>query len=265
MTRPRARMSALRSITCLMALAATAAAQSQAAQNKEIVQNARTLLQQRAEAWQVITKERADWKLGREILTDRIGMAKRETEGLRGKTAEADQNITEADRKTEELVTVNEALKQASASLEQPIVALEQRTLNLVKRLPQPLIDHLALMTQRIPTDAEKAKGIRLAVRFGTVVAVLQEIDKWNQTITIAPELIELGSGQRAEVTAMYLGVGQGYYVAPDGKHAGIGTAGGEGWSWTPADDAAPRIELAIDIYNKKQTAAFVKLPVRIQ
>ena len=107
-------MSALRSITCLMALAATAAAQSQAAQNKEIVQNARTLLQQRAEAWQVITKERADWKLGREILTDRIGMAKRETEGLRGKTAEADQNITEADRKTEELVTVNEALKQAA-------------------------------------------------------------------------------------------------------------------------------------------------------
>jgi hypothetical protein len=66
-------------------------------------------------------------------------------------------------------------------------------------------------------------------------------------------------------VTALYVGIGQGYYATADGKAAGIGSSTPEGWVWTAANDAAPRISQAIAILKNEQAASFVQLPAEIQ
>lgn len=234
------------------------------AQGKDAIDLARAALQKRAETWQILSKEKSDWALGKEILGDRIGMAERETASLVEKTADAEKNITESDRKHAELVAENDRLRVATASLSAPLAGLEQRVRALLPRLPQPLRDHVAQLSQRLPEKPDES-GQHLADRFGALVTILGEIDKWNRTVTVGPEMQKLSTGATAEVTAIYMGLGQGWYVTPDGKHAGIGTSTAEGWVWTPADGAAVAIQEAIDIYKKKKTAAYVQLPVSVK
>ena len=54
-------------------------------------------------------------------------------------------------------------------------------------------------------------------------------------------EVRSFRDGNTAEVTALYLGIGQGYYVSASGTVAGVGTATADGWVWTPANDRAGR------------------------
>ncbi|MCR9246593.1 MAG: DUF3450 domain-containing protein [bacterium] len=227
------------------------------------VANARALIRKRAETWNIITKERENWQLGREIVKDQIAMAARETKSFKEKTAKADENITATDRKNDELTKQRDRLEGAAKSLVDPVSKLEKRVLDLLPRLPEPLRRHVKLMSQRITLDPEKANP-SLAIRFGNVAAILQEVDKWNHVITIEPELLELEDGRRAEVTVLYLGIGQGYYVSPDNKFAGVGSANSKEWVWQPANEAAAKIREAIEIYQKKKTAKFVGLPVRV-
>ena len=41
--------------------------------------------------------------------------------------------------------------------------------------------------------------------------------------------------GRSAEVSSIYIGLGQAYFVSIDGQSAGMGVPTESGWSWTPA------------------------------
>ena len=88
--------------------------------------------------------------------------------------------------------------------------------------------------------------------------------EKYSE-ILVTSEVRALPDGSSAEVTAIYLGLGQGYYSGANGSIAGVGTATEEGWEWTPADDAAPEIARVVAILKNEEAAAFVQLPVEIQ
>ncbi len=215
------------------------------------------------ETRKVISEEKREWALGREILDDRIALLSRELETLEGRVKEAEASVTEADRKRDELVAQNETLKASSAKLAEIAAGLETRTKSLVARLPDPIRERIAPLSQRLPEDSAKTE-LALSTRFQNVVGILNEINKFNRDIVLTSEVRKLPDGTTAEVTAMYLGIGQGYYVGGGGKLAGIGTAGPEGWTWTPANESAAAIALAIGIMKNEQPAAFVPLPVKL-
>ena len=77
-------------------------------------------------------------------------------------------------------------------------------------------------------------------------------------------ERIQTG-GSTAEVKALYIGLGQAYYVTPTGDAAGVGQPTPDGWKWTPANDLAPEISRAIAILQNEEVPAFVPLPVTIE
>jgi hypothetical protein len=74
-----------------------------------------------------------------------------------------------------------------------------------------------------------------------------------------------LPDGTSAEVTALYLGIGQAFYSGANGKIAGIGTASDQGWVWKQADESAAEIARIIAILNNESVASFVQVPVEIQ
>ncbi len=228
------------------------------------VDQTREALDKWVETRRVISKEKQDWALGKEMLNDRIALVKREIDSLRGKIDDAAKSITEADKKKIDLDAENEKLEAASASLSDIVVKLETRTKALLKRLPEPVRDRVQPLSQRIPEKPDDTK-LSLSERFQNVVGILNEVNKFNRNITITSEVRKLGDGATAEVTALYIGIGQAYYVSADGKAAGVGRATDSGWTWTPADDAAPAIAKAIAILKNEQVAAFVQLPVQIQ
>jgi hypothetical protein len=228
------------------------------------VGDARATLEKWVEVRRILSQETRDWALGREVLTDRIEIVRREGESLRARIAEAEQGIAEADRKKAELVADNDRLKAAAATLAATVARIEARTRELLPRLPEPLRDRVRPLSQRIPEQPDATK-LSLGERFMNVVGVLNEVNKFQREISVTSEVRTLGDGRTAEVSTLYLGLGRAWYATADGRNAGVGSPGANGWTWTPADAIAPAVLRAIAIQRNEQVAAFVRLPVEIQ
>lgn len=228
------------------------------------IDTTRTTLEKWVETRQVIAKEKADWKLGREMLNDRIQIVQREITTLRERISEAERSVAEADKKRAELQRDNDALKQTATTLTTTVATLEGRTKDLLQRLPDPLRDRVKPLSQRLPDKPDETK-LSLAERFQNVVGVLNEVNKFQREITLTSEVRSLPDGTATEVTTLYVGIGQGYYVSANQQHAGIGMPSATGWTWQPANNAAAAIHNAIAIAKGEQVAAFVPLPLRIQ
>jgi hypothetical protein len=266
--RPRRhRLQGALSVCCVAALVLSALAFVQDPKKKpaEVIRETRSMLERWVETRRLISQEKADWALGKETLVDRIALVRREVERLEGEIRENETKITDADRKLEDLVAENAELEAATAGLDETIAKLEDRARKLVARLPDPIAEQVRQLMQRIPEDPETAK-LSVGSRFTTVAAILLEVNKFNGQVSIEPEERTLADGSTVSVTAVYVGLGQGYYASADGKAAGIGTVTAEGgWVWRPANDAGPEILRAIKILESEEVADFVPLPVRVQ
>lgn len=227
------------------------------------IEHTRTVLEKWVETRRIISQEKRDFELAREMLTERIQLVKREIKSLREKIDEAENSIAEADKKRSALVEQNEKLKEATTSLGGILVSLESRTKNLIRRLPDPIRERVKPLSQRLPEKPDETK-LSIAQRFQNVIGILNEVDKFNRTISVASEVRRLDDGNSIEVTALYVGIGRGYYVNADETIAGTGTASGEGWMWESKNEAAPRIAEAIAILENEKPASFVQLPVEV-
>lgn len=255
---------ALRPWQCLLTAGLATAALCGQQLPAAAVDDTRAALAKWVETRRIISKERQDWQLGKQMLQERIDVVQHEIESLRAKAADADRSVTEADKKQAEFRQQNEALRTASTALVGTVETLEQRLRGLLPRLPTPIRERVKLLSQRLPDDGAKTR-LSLGERFQNVVGILNEVDKFQREITMASEVRQLGDGSSAEVTALYLGIAQGYYVTNKGDAAGIGRATATGFEWTPANDAAPAITQAIAILKNEKVAAFVLLPLQLQ
>jgi len=228
-----------------------------------LVEQTRTALEKWVETQRVISQEKQSFALARQMLTERIALAQREISSWRDKIGETRTSLTDADRKRTELIEENEKLQKASASLENAIATLEARTLTVLARLPEPIRERIKPLSQRLPTAPVQTK-LSVSERFQNVVGILNEVNKFNRDITITSEVRTLPDGTSAEVAALYVGIGQGYYVSGNRKIAGIGTVLDGRWVWTVANEAAPQIAEAIAILKNEKVAAFVQLPIEV-
>ena len=228
------------------------------------VDDARTALKKWVEIRRIISQEKRDWALAREVLNERIDLVRQEIDAQQAKIGETETSIAEADDKWADLSDEHEALREATAALGSTLTALEARTHMLLKRLPEPLRVRVRPLSQRLPSDPEATK-LSLSERFQNLIGILNEVNKFNREITVSSEVRKLPDGTSAEVTALYVGISIAYYVSRDRGAAGIGTAAPEGWVWQPTNADAAQIADAIAILQNEQVASFVKLPLDIQ
>ncbi len=227
------------------------------------IESTRDTLDRWIEARRVISREERDWALAREILSERIDLMKRDIDSVRARIAEAEAGMTDAERKRAALVEEDARMKAASAEVAAIATGLEARVRALLARVPDPLRERVKPLSQRMPPNPAETT-LSTSVRFQNVVGILNEINKFNRDIVMTSEVRRLPDGSSAEVTALYLGIAQGYYVGAKDSIAGIGSAGADGWQWTEANDAAPRIAAAIAILKNERLAEFVSLPVKL-
>ena len=234
-----------------------------AGEDGSAVDSTRAALEKWVETRRVLSKERSDWALGRELLEERVDLVQREVENLRERVAEARSSLAEAAVKREELLTKRSALQTASTALIAKASELESRTQHLIRRLPAPIQQRVAPLSQRLPEPGAEVK-LSLSERFQNVVGILNEVNKFNRDMTVTSEVRTLGDGTTAEVATLYAGLGQAWYCSGDGAAAGVGSASEDGWVWRPATEAAADIERAIAILENEVVAEFVQLPVLV-
>lgn len=245
----------------LLACGSHAVAQQTPAE--QIVQ-ARSTLEQWVDTRRLISQEKRDWALGKEMLAQRLAVVRREIATLREGIAAQRQSAGEVDQKRAQLTTAVAAATTATAGLQATVQPLEQRTLDLLARVPDHLRDKVKPLSQLIQPQADAGKQ-SLGERFRNVVGIVNELDKFHRDVSATSEVKSLADGTTAEVTALYIGLGQGYYVNAAGNIAGNGTLTNDRWIWTPANEAAGDITRALKVLKNETVAAFVQLPIRIQ
>jgi len=228
------------------------------------IEETRTALEKWVETQRIISQEKRDLALAKEMLNERIELVQREIKSLHEKINRAENSIAEVDKKRLDMIKENDKLKEASTSLNSIIVTLEAGTKELLRRLPDPIRDRVKPLSQQLMVKPEQSK-LSVAERFQNVVGILNEVNKFNQVITVTSEVRTMPDGTSAEVTAMYLGIGQAYYTDAKGTLAGLGAASDKGWVWKPANEAAAQIAQAIAIMKNEQVASYVELPVEIE
>lgn len=233
--------------------------------NTERINVARDALAEWIDLRRLISKERRDLEFGKEMLTQRIELVKRESDLLKDKIAATRTNIGDADRKRLALAEKNEQLKKTSDMLAATIIDLEKRTRELLSRVPEPIREKVKPLSQRMAGKHGDTDKRSLSERFQNVVGILNEINKFNREITVTSEVRELPDGTSVEVIALYCGLGQGYYASAGGSVAGVGTSTETGWLWTPANDSAQDILDAIAILRNEKAADFVHLPAQVE
>ncbi len=251
-----------RRIALLACLSAAGTVWAQQGESK--VGQTKTVVEQWVKLRDQISKTKRDQALAEEMLQRQIEMVQQATARLREQTKEAKTKITEATEKRDELQAEKKTLQQAQAELAEAIVALETRVKQLLQRIPEHNARDLEALSQAIPKDPEKT-DVKLTQRYQKVVSLLAALNKAQGEVTVLNERRELPGGKAAEVTAIYLGLGQAYYVGANGTIAGRGTSGPGGWTWTAANDIAEKVALAVAIYRNEEAATFVQLPVVIQ
>jgi len=227
------------------------------------VDGTRAALEKWAEASRLASKEKKEWRLGKETLRDRIDLLRREVAAMQQRITDAEASIAEADKKRGELVVEDEMRKATESQLVRRVAQLEQGVLSLLPRLPEPLREQIKPVSQLIPLQPEATKT-RVEERYRNVLYVCKQVHKWNREITLKSEVHTQPDGSSVEVTVMYIGIGQGYFTGGGGKVAGTGSATPNGWLWTSDRELGADIAAAIAILKNERVAAFVRLPVQI-
>ena len=242
---------------------AEAAPAAGSAKSAPTLDETRVTLNKWIETQQIISKERNDWQQGKEILQGRIELVGKEVGILKDRIKQSEAAVEESNKKRDELVAENDALKASGTQLGEAVTLMEGQLRKLMKQMPEPVATKLTPLIQRIPADPSNTR-VTVAERFQNVLAVLSELNKANSELAISYEIRKFADGSSGEVQVIYIGLAQAYYISPRGD-AGIGRPGEDGWTWTPAPEAASAILSTLEIIQGKESPAFVPLPITIK
>jgi hypothetical protein len=234
-----------------------------AGENGEKIELARDTLEKWVEVRRVIAKERHEWELAREMLQSRIDTVQRQIEAERKRIEETREDIAEAEADRAELMERKGGLESAEKALADRLADFERRTRGLLSEAPPTFARRVERVSEAIPEDPKKTK-LGLDNRYANVIGVLNEANKFNNEFVTTPEVHTLPDGDEAEVTVVYVGLGQAYALSGDGEAAMHGVPGEGGWQWNDISDLAPRVADVIAVLNAEQIASFIPLPVEI-
>ncbi len=219
----------------------------------------RSTLQQWVQTRQIISETRSEWVADQDMLKSSKSMFENELKQLSETLAE----IEGQDSKTDGEIAGQEAKKAALLEYEetgkQLATKMEARLKALIPSFPDKFRSHITPYLDRLPENPVETKetpGRRLQL----VVAILAEVDKFNNSLHLETEV-------RGDISVrtLYLGLAQAYFVNNDGTVAGTGGLGANGWEWTETPALAPQIQKAIAIYEGTHPAEFISLPVAIK
>ncbi len=253
------------SIAAACALLATLTVAPLAANASEGAEVFRTKVEKWVETRQLISEEQTEWEAEQQTLRATRELLKDQKQVLADAIAELEAGDTQADEARRELLLERGALQRSRRALEERVVALEKQVLDLETRFPAPLRKKLEPLLVQIPRDPETTR-LGLGQRLMSVLGILAQAEKFNDTATFVGETREVEGGQKIQVRTLYWGLGQALYVDTQGRLAGVGRPGDDGWVFTSDTDIADGAGLVLDIYEGNvDVIDFVELPVAIQ
>lgn len=224
----------------------------------------RSLVKEWVAAEKALADEQNAWEAKRQLLEDLLDLKAAEVASLRASIAAITENATQADKARGELVLQRNELEAHRSTVAQFLEGITPTILEFQAWVPEPLQPQLDPLFKKMAAR-DAAVATSLAETMQAMVAILQALNQFDQSVTVHSSLRSLESGQRVEVETLYVGLGIAYYRSLSGQLAGYGQPTGSGWNWTAQAELAPDIELALAVANQQvQAAEFIQLPIKI-
>jgi hypothetical protein len=224
----------------------------------------RSIVEKWVETRQLTSQLKADWLLEKEVLAQSIEVFESELQSINARMEKVDTGNSQTTSELDVVIGEQKDLTIYSTHLKNEATRLEERLRDLARQLPVGLRDRLAQLLERIPQKPEETK-ISIAARIQNILGIINEVDKFNGSVSVVSELRKNQSGAEVQVQVLYVGLAQAYFADPSGEFAGIGRPGEDGWDWEILPELASKIRQAIEIYQGSQAAAFVQLPIQLK
>ena len=253
----------VRTATLLLCLGA-AAGSVRAAESAGPLATTRETVAQWVQTRQLISETRTGWESDRETLGQTKALFERELATIQEKLSKVSTNSSVAD--AERLAAEAELKKHADAldAAKTLVAELEGQVRKLLPLLPAPLLATAKPVIDRLPADSAATQAATTE-RLQSVVALLNEIDKFNNAVTVVPEKRANAQGEEVAVDTLYLGLAGAWFVDSTGTVAGSGAPSASGWQWKLQPEIAPQVRDAVAVYRSQKPAAFVALPASVK
>lgn len=200
----------------------------------------------------------ADWRTGRPILEQQLSLLERETRELTELVEASAREQDEVEQRRLELLEEQTRLEQEQTALDRSLVQASIVLRSLRSQLPPPLVEAWG---ERLP---EFDDPLRTATeRLQLTVELLQQLDDFDQRISLNEAVMLLEDGSNHLVKQVYLGLSHGWYATEDGRFAASGMATPEGWRWTPMPDGQAVLDV-VGILERRIEPALVSIPLRL-
>jgi hypothetical protein len=223
----------------------------------------RTTLEKWVETRQLISKTRADWQGAKETLQQSVALFERELQGVQEQSSKLSTNNTQIDKERREAEAAKQSAEESLVRAREFATAFESQIRTLLPQLPSPLQETLQPLVLRMPADANTK--MTAAERLQVLVGILNEVDKFNSSVSVFNEKRRNSRGEEMAVETVYVGLGSAYFANETGEFAGRGSPGPKGWEWQIQNGLGPSIRETIKIYRNEQPAHFVSLPATIR
>lgn len=203
-----------------------------------------------------------DWQAQQPILEQRLTLLKAEKTQLQTILKDSNENQSGVEIRRAELLAQQAELEKQQQDLTQGLSLLTKRIASVNLRLPPPLKSVWKDEQSTLGEQPESSLQLQVAL------AQLSRLADFDQRISVHEMPITRLDGSDILVKQLYLGVGMAWFVSADGQFSGWGQANDEDWSWEFESDNldldASEISKAIAIFEKRQQADFVRLPVKL-
>ena len=221
-------------------------------------------LEQWVETERKISEAEAGWEAEMASMQDLIAVYRDESATLDKIIEAAEKDTSAAEARRAELLEQDAAVKQIENQLVQQLALAERSIKSLEKLLPEPLSQELAPLFRAIPENPDETK-LSIGQRIQPVVAILTQIQKFNQVVTVVEGFREFEAGRTVQTEKIYFGLGAAFYVDQTNEHAGYGVPGADGWTWKDDNSLIADVRSFLDIYRGTQQARYIRLPVSVQ
>lgn len=224
----------------------------------------RSTLEQWVQTRQLISQTRTDWQTDQETLEQTVALYERELQAIDEQMSKVATNNTQVATEMIEAMALQKVSNETLGDAKQFATEFEAKIKQLGPQLPGPLQDILKPLLARLPADPANTKMLA-AERMQVLVGVLNELDKFNNAVSIFNERRKNDKGEEVSVQTVYIGLGAACFVNEAGDFAGTGTAGKNGWEWTTKPEIAPTVHEVVKIYRNERAARFVTLPAAVR
>ena len=131
----------------------TLVAAASMAQDIQVFDDQSEKLEKWIEARKLISEEREEWRVGKEMLESRIELVEGESKELKEHTQKIKGGVYDADKDLLDLKKQREMLKESTVGLTLVIHELELRVNALLARSPKAIQEHVEPLLQRIPKE----------------------------------------------------------------------------------------------------------------